>query len=63
LLIAFLAELATTATTLALSHLGVRGHRQHRDYRSYHKGSHLDGSLTARSTWEANIRIVANPPP
>src|SRR6185369_1805186 len=61
LLIAFLAELATTATTLALSHLGVRGHRQHRDYRSYHKGSHLDGSLTARSTWEANIRIVANP--
>src|SRR5260370_32039854 len=46
-----------------LSHLGVRRHRQHRDYRSYHKGSHLDGSLTARSAWEANIRIVANPPP
>jgi hypothetical protein len=42
--------------------LGVRRHRQHRDYRSYHKGSHLDGSLTARSAWEANIRIVANPP-
>jgi hypothetical protein len=60
LLVAFLAELATTATTLTLSHLGVRGHRQHRDYRSYHKGSHLDGSLTARSAWEANIRIVAN---
>jgi len=28
--------------------VGVRGHRQHRDYRSYHKGSHLDGSLTAK---------------
>src|SRR5258708_16581661 len=63
LLVAFLAELATTATPLALSHLGVRRHRQHRDYRSYHKGSHLDGSLTARSAQEANIQIVANPPP
>jgi hypothetical protein len=40
----------------------VRGHRQYRDHRSDHKSSHLDGSLTARSAWEANIRIVANPP-
>jgi hypothetical protein len=62
LLIAFFAELALTATPLALSHLGVRGRRQYRDHRSDHKGSHLDGSLAERSAWEANIRIVANPP-
>jgi len=60
LLVAFLAELATM---LAVSRLGVRGHRQYRDHRSYHKSFHLDGSLTARNAREANIRIVANPPP
>ena len=51
LLVAFLTELATM---LAVSRLGVRGHRQYRDHRSYHKGSHLDGSLTARTHGKLN---------